>query len=198
MLLENATGYDFKMVYFNSDGNQSSMCGNGGRCLTKFALHRGILKSVYHFIAIDGEHESEIDSDEIVRLKMKDVDQVEVNANRAILNTGSPHFVKFAKNVDDIDVNTEGHAIRYSKEFEKEGFGKMPVCIAKTQYSLSDNPKLMGVPTGWTLHITDVELAAGAGFLGAIAGNMMRMPGLPHTPRALSIDVDDEGNITGV
>jgi formate--tetrahydrofolate ligase len=78
------------------------------------------------------------------------------------------------------------------------GFACLPVCIAKTQYSLSDNPKLLGVPTGWTLHITDVELAAGAGFLVAIAGNMMLMPGLPHTPRALSIDVDDEGNIIGV
>jgi formate--tetrahydrofolate ligase len=84
------------------------------------------------------------------------------------------------------------------ERYTEWGFAGLPVCIAKTQYSLSDNPKLLGVPTGWTLHITDVELAAGAGFLVAIAGNMMRMPGLPHTPRALSIDVDDEGNITGV
>ncbi|MDR3727587.1 MAG: formate--tetrahydrofolate ligase [Terracidiphilus sp.] len=84
------------------------------------------------------------------------------------------------------------------ERYAQWGFASLPVCIAKTQYSLSDNPKLLGVPTGWTLHITDVELAAGAGFLVAIAGNMMLMPGLPHTPRALSIDVDDEGNITGV
>jgi formate--tetrahydrofolate ligase len=84
------------------------------------------------------------------------------------------------------------------ERYAEWGYGGLPICIAKTQYSLSDNPKLMGVPSGWTLHITDVELAAGAGFLVAIAGNMMLMPGLPHTPRALSIDVDDEGNITGV
>jgi formate--tetrahydrofolate ligase len=84
------------------------------------------------------------------------------------------------------------------QRYAEWGFASLPICIAKTQYSLSDNPKLMGVPTGWTLHITDVELAAGAGFLVAIAGNMMLMPGLPHTPRALAIDVDDEGNITGV
>jgi len=84
------------------------------------------------------------------------------------------------------------------QRYAEWGFAGLPICIAKTQYSLSDNPKLMGVPTGWTLHITDVELAAGAGFLVAIAGNMMLMPGLPHTPRALAIDVDDEGNITGV
>jgi len=78
------------------------------------------------------------------------------------------------------------------------GFGNLPVCIAKTQYSLSDNPKLHGVPGGWTLSITDASLSAGAGFVVAIAGNMMLMPGLPREPRALSIDVDADGNITGV
>lgn len=78
------------------------------------------------------------------------------------------------------------------------GFADLPVCIAKTQYSLSDNPKLLGVPTGWTLNVSDVTLSAGAGFLVPISGNMMLMPGLPSTPRALSIDVDADGNIIGV
>lgn len=78
------------------------------------------------------------------------------------------------------------------------GFSRLPVCIAKTQYSLTDDPKRMGAPTGWTLNVTDVLLSAGAGFLVAVAGNMMLMPGLPRTPRALSIDVDADGNITGV
>jgi formate--tetrahydrofolate ligase len=78
------------------------------------------------------------------------------------------------------------------------GFARLPVCIAKTQYSLSDNPKLMGAPRGWTLQVTDVSLSAGAGFVVAIAGNMMLMPGLPRVPRALAIDVDEKGNITGV
>jgi formate--tetrahydrofolate ligase len=72
------------------------------------------------------------------------------------------------------------------------------VCIAKTQYSLTDDPKRTGAPTGWTLHITDVSLSAGAGFVVAIAGNMMLMPGLPRASRALSIDVDEDGNIVGV
>jgi len=74
----------------------------------------------------------------------------------------------------------------------------LPVCIAKTQYSLSDNPRLMGAPRGWTLQITDASLSAGAGFVVAIAGNMMLMPGLPKVPRALSIDVDADGTISGV
>lgn len=77
------------------------------------------------------------------------------------------------------------------------GYGELPVCIAKTQYSLSDNPKLMGAPKGWKLQVTDVSLSAGAGFVVAIAGNMMLMPGLPKVPRALDIDVGPDGQIIG-
>jgi formate--tetrahydrofolate ligase len=82
--------------------------------------------------------------------------------------------------------------------FARWGFGNLPVCVAKTQYSLSDNPKLMGAPTGWTLHVTEVALSAGAGFLVAISGAMMLMPGLPKTSRALNIDVDADGEIVGM
>jgi formate--tetrahydrofolate ligase len=78
------------------------------------------------------------------------------------------------------------------------GFERLPVCIAKTQYSLTDDPKRMGAPKGWTLNVGDVRLSAGAGFVVAIAGNMMLMPGLPSNPRAMSIDLDEEGNILGV
>lgn len=83
-------------------------------------------------------------------------------------------------------------------QFAAWGFAALPVCIAKTQYSLSDDPKRPGAPTGWTLHITDVSLSAGAGFLVAVAGNMMLMPGLPKESRAAAIDVDAEGNVTGM
>jgi formate--tetrahydrofolate ligase len=82
--------------------------------------------------------------------------------------------------------------------FAEWGFGRLPVCIAKTQYSLTDDPHRLGAPTGWTLKVRDVQLSAGAGFLVAVAGNMMLMPGLPKAPRALAIDVDADGNITGV
>ncbi len=84
------------------------------------------------------------------------------------------------------------------ERYAEWGFASLPVCIAKTQYSLTDNPKVMGAPSGWTLTVTDASLSAGAGFVVAVADNMMLMPGLPRTPRALSIDVDAEGNITGV
>jgi len=78
------------------------------------------------------------------------------------------------------------------------GYAGLPICVAKTQYSFSDNPKLFGAPTGWTLAINDVSLSAGAGFLVCIAGNMMLMPGLPKISRAEEIDVDDQGEILGV
>jgi formate--tetrahydrofolate ligase len=82
--------------------------------------------------------------------------------------------------------------------FEQWGFGHLPICIAKTQYSLSDDPKRMGAPSGWTLHLTDVSLSAGAGFLVVTSGAMMLMPGLPKASRAMNIDVDDAGEIIGM
>jgi len=121
MLLGKKEGYDFEMVYYNADGNESSMCGNGGRCLVKFASDRGIFKSTYHFIAIDGEHLAEIDTHGTVSLQMQDVNAVAFHKTFAVLNTGSPHFVKFATNVPEIDVFTTGNEIRYSKEFAPDG-----------------------------------------------------------------------------
>ncbi|MBC7689658.1 MAG: diaminopimelate epimerase [Aquabacterium sp.] len=121
MLLNKKDSYDFEMVYYNADGKESSMCGNGGRCLVKFAYHRGIVKTSYHFKAIDGSHWAEIDSDGIVRLQMQNVSAVAYHTSYAVLNTGSPHFIKFAPEVADIDVVATGSGIRYSKEFAPEG-----------------------------------------------------------------------------
>ncbi|MGC9198399.1 MAG: formate--tetrahydrofolate ligase [Acidobacteriaceae bacterium] len=85
------------------------------------------------------------------------------------------------------------------ERFQRWGFGHLPVCIAKTQYSFTDDPARRGAPTGWKLHITAMALSAGAGFLVAIAGAMLLMPGLPKLPRALEIDLDDHtGQITGI
>jgi formate--tetrahydrofolate ligase len=80
----------------------------------------------------------------------------------------------------------------------KFGYGQLPVCMAKTQDSLSDNPKLRGRPQRFTIHVRDIEIAAGAGFLVALTGEIMRMPGLPEHPAAERIDVDGDGNITGL
>lgn len=121
MLLNEHDNYDFKMVYYNADGNEGSMCGNGGRCLVKFASDAGIKKSHYNFIATDGPHEAEIDFNGEVRLKMKDVTYVQEEADHFVLNTGSPHYVKFIKNLQDVPVKEEGSTIRNSKPFSTEG-----------------------------------------------------------------------------
>ncbi len=97
---------------------------------------------------------------------------------------------------DDIELSDQARV--NLARFERWGFGHLPICIAKTQYSLSDDPKRMGAPTGWTLHVTDVALSAGAGFLVVISGAMMLMPGLPKASRALDIDVDENGEIIGM
>ena len=96
------------------------MCGNGGRCLVKFAHHRGIHKSAYYFSAIDGDHEAEIEGD-IVSLKMKDVDNIDDYHGDAILDTGSPHYVKIVGEVMNLDVFQKGREIRYSHHFAGKG-----------------------------------------------------------------------------
>jgi formate--tetrahydrofolate ligase len=96
------------------------------------------------------------------------------------------------------DVNFSEQATAKLQQFTEWGYGKLPVCIAKTQYSLSDDPKRLGAPTGWTLNVNNASLSAGAGFVVVISGNMMLMPGLPKVSRASSIDVDDSGAILGV
>jgi len=95
-------------------------------------------------------------------------------------------------------VYIESEARKKLERYSKAGFAGLPVCVAKTQSSLSDNPKAFGAPTGWTLTITDAHLSAGAGFIVVIAGNMMRMPGLGKTPQAFYLDVDSEGAIQGL
>jgi formate--tetrahydrofolate ligase len=84
------------------------------------------------------------------------------------------------------------------EQFSQMSYAKLPICIAKTQYSFTDDPKIPGAPSGWTLHISDAALSAGARFVVVISGNMVLMPGLPKQSRALSIDLDDNAEITGV
>jgi formate--tetrahydrofolate ligase len=84
------------------------------------------------------------------------------------------------------------------KKIVDMGYGKLPVCMAKTQYSLSDDPALLGRPTNFDINVRDVYVSAGAGFIVALTGNIMTMPGLPKKPAAFGIDVDDNGNITGL
>jgi diaminopimelate epimerase len=121
MLLESEPGVDFRMVYFNSDGNQSSMCGNGGRCITAFARELGVISGKARFTAIDGIHEALITDENYVSLKMQDVKNIEVGSDYCYLNTGSPHYVKVVEDVIHYDVVGEGRKIRYNSRFKEEG-----------------------------------------------------------------------------
>ncbi len=121
MLLNEKQGFDFEMKYYNADGKEGSMCGNGGRCIVKFAYELGIHKEIYKFIASDGGHEAKINEAGIVSLKMKDVHTISKFHNDFILDTGSPHYIKLSSNVMDIDVYKKGYEIRHSKEFDEEG-----------------------------------------------------------------------------
>jgi diaminopimelate epimerase len=121
ILLENHANYNFTMVYFNSDGNESSMCGNGGRCLVAFAKQLGVIEERAEFEAVDGYHFATIDQDNIVSLQMKDVDVIEINANYTFLNTGSPHHVELVDDLESFNVKEEGAKIRYSNLYGKAG-----------------------------------------------------------------------------
>lgn len=121
ILLENDEETDFRMVYYNSDGNESTMCGNGGRCLVAFAHFLKIFEEKCTFNAIDGLHEAEIKNGTMVKLKMSDVQEIKNDAENFVLNTGSPHFVKYVQNVGKYDVYKNGYEIRNSVSYKKEG-----------------------------------------------------------------------------
>lgn len=121
MLLELALGYDFRMVYYNSDGGESTMCGNGGRCITAFAKSLGIVDTVADFLAIDGPHSASINENGIISLHMKDVPEMSIYDDHTILNTGSPHYIQWEKDVKGVDVFTAGRSIRNRGVFQPDG-----------------------------------------------------------------------------
>ena len=95
-------------------------------------------------------------------------------------------------------VTLEPNAKKQLKQLTELGFDKLPICMAKTQYSFSDNPALLGAPRGFTITVRNLKVCAGAGFLVALTGDIMTMPGLPKVPAAEKIDVDENGGITGL
>jgi diaminopimelate epimerase len=121
MVLQNKKGYDFEMVYYNSDGKKSSFCGNGSRCIVAFAKALGsVKKKETTFVAADGIHTAKITGNN-VSMKMRDVKNIEVGKNYYLLNTGSPHYVKFKKGVKEASVVPEAKQIRYGNRFKKGG-----------------------------------------------------------------------------
>lgn len=120
ILLENDNLYDFKMIYFNSDGKQTSMCGNGGRCIISFAKKLNIIDDKANFMAIDGLHEGII-NDNTIKIKMNSVSEIHDTDTGCLLDTGSPHFVKFCDSVDSLNVFEVGRGLRNNKKISKDG-----------------------------------------------------------------------------
>ncbi|WP_291118299.1 diaminopimelate epimerase [Flavobacterium sp. UBA6135] len=121
ILLENDKNSDFKMVYYNSDGHESSMCGNGGRCIVAFAKQLGVIQNETTFIAVDGLHYAKISEDGFVALQMKDVDAIQFASDYVFMNTGSPHHVTLVDDVKSVPVKEIGGAIRYSDLYGAAG-----------------------------------------------------------------------------
>ncbi|MCK4661521.1 MAG: diaminopimelate epimerase [Bacteroidales bacterium] len=121
ILIENHPELHFSMKYFNSNGNEGTMCGNGGRCSVSFSNHIGLIDKYCEFEAIDGIHHAEIISSNYVKLELKDVNKIEEGTSHFYLNTGSPHYVKFINNIKQFKVYDEGKKIRYNDRFKKLG-----------------------------------------------------------------------------
>lgn len=120
ILVSDYHGADYEMKYFNSDGKLGSMCGNGGRCVAHFTFTHGIATDSQRFMAYDGLHEATV-NDDTVRLQMADVNKYELINNNYFLDTGSPHYVVFMDDIDNLNVFEEGSKLRWAPEFKPGG-----------------------------------------------------------------------------
>lgn len=121
ILIREHPDLDFRMVYFNADGKEGSLCGNGGRCAVAFAHKLGMCDASTRFQAIDGIHDAELVRPDHIRLHMPPVSGVTRHEDHCLLDTGSPHYCIFASGLDEMDVYHSGRKIRYGKDFNEEG-----------------------------------------------------------------------------
>lgn len=137
MILERDPLHDFRMLYFNSDGYEGTMCGNGGRCLVAFARHLGMIDQQTRFMASDGVHDASIigrqHHEMVVALGMKDIHEIRQVGEHWFLDTGSPHLICFTDQLETLDVITEGRRFRHSEPFMPEGTNVNFVQIAGQQ-----------------------------------------------------------------
>lgn len=172
--LENCENSDFKMIYYNADGNESTMCGNGGRCIVAFAKFLGIIDKTCEFMAIDGLHAASIDEDMNVELKMKDVDNINKYQLDFVLDTGSPHYVRFVEDLNFIDTAKQGRIVRNSKDFKKEGinvnFAEVDDdTITMSTYERGVEDETLSCGTGVT------AVALSASYTNIVNGNTIRI-----------------------
>jgi diaminopimelate epimerase len=179
ILLENDPETDFKMVYYNSDGNQSSMCGNGGRCLVAFAKKLNVIDDNTTFIATDGLHHAAVADNGIVSLQMIDVEEVKITPEYVFMNTGSPHHIQLVEDLEHYNVKENGASIRYGELYGKQGSNiNFVKKIDETTFSLRTYER----------GVEDETLACGTGATAvAIAMNVL------GETKANSIDLNVEG-----
>ncbi|WP_430814904.1 diaminopimelate epimerase [Carboxylicivirga sp. RSCT41] len=168
MLLENHPDMDFTMRYFNADGHEASMCGNGGRCIAAFAVHQGIVETPdnFTFMAVDGEHHASY-KDGIVNLKMINVDTVSIKPDSTFLDTGSPHHVQFVDDIDKTDVFNLGKATRYSEAYAPDGTN-----VNFVQFKNENNIKVRTYERG----VENETLACGTGVVASAISAHLKKP----------------------
>jgi diaminopimelate epimerase len=122
MFLQDKPGYDFEMIYYNADGQPSSMCGNGGRCIVAFAKFLGVIDTETNFLAVDGPHYAKISANgDWVSLQMIDVSEISKDKDAYVLDTGSPHYIEMATGLKDKNVYRDGYAIRNNDTYKAKG-----------------------------------------------------------------------------
>ncbi|MFA6946686.1 MAG: diaminopimelate epimerase [Pedobacter sp.] len=193
MVLQAKEGFDFEMLYFNADGGEGSMCGNGGRCIVAFAKHLEIIKNETNFLAVDGPHYARIsEKGNWVSLQMIDVQSIQTDGDAFVLNTGSPHYVLPVKNLEKRNVYQDGKNIRYNEIYGPKGINVNFV------EDLGDHYFVRTYERG----VEDETFACGTG-VTAVAMTMARKKGLEgkvHTAIKvpggdLSVDFNYDGNL---
>lgn len=155
MLLRKHPDFDFEMIYYNADGNKSTMCGNGGRCIAQFAFDLGIVNQKMSFVAVDGPHQAEILELGLVQLQMQDVTDFYQGKRHFEIDTGSPHFVRFTDLMDATDFVPEARGVRYRERYHKKGginvnFATQSIdnCVEMRTYERGVEDETMSCGTG--------------------------------------------------
>ena len=193
MLLEASGDYDFSMRYYNSDGKESTMCGNGGRCMVAFAHALGLINSSAVFLASDGPHQAKILSNGLISLNMRDVTEIRQHQGNDLIDTGSPHYVIHVEDPSAIDVIREGKAIRYDRNIAAEGVNVNFIHRGEDQHI-----RIRTYERG----VEDETLACGTGSVAAAISAHLRYPSdkssyLLHAPGGdLQVHFDSQDHHT--
>lgn len=183
MLLKSHANFDFEMVYYNSDGHPSSMCGNGGRCIVAFAKKLGIIENECHFLAVDGPHDATVLENGDISLGMSQVKTIERQQHDFILDTGSPHYVRFQTNIETAQLLDIAHEIRYGERFKSEGIN----------VNLVNNPapKTLQIRT-YERGVEDETLACGTGITAAAISQAV-LDGYQEKSEAFTYEIQARG-----